>query len=80
MSPFEGMYGRKCRVPISWDNSRHDHTCTRPVEGDIIGSDQNYLKVAQDREKNYAYKKITHNKFNMGDHVYIRVNPKRSSL
>ena len=20
MSPFEAMYGRKCNIPISWDN------------------------------------------------------------
>jgi hypothetical protein len=38
------------------------------------------LKVAQDRQKSYADRNQTHREFKVGDHVYLRVNPKRSSL
>jgi hypothetical protein len=38
------------------------------------------LKIAQDRQKSYADKKITPREFKAGDHVYLRVRPRRSSL
>jgi len=38
------------------------------------------LKVAQQRQKIYADSKRTHKEFKVGDHVYIRVKPKRISL
>jgi hypothetical protein len=38
------------------------------------------LKVAQDRKKSYAKSKRTPRDLNIGDRVYIRVSPKRSSL
>jgi hypothetical protein len=31
------------------------------------------LKVAQDRQKNYADKNKTHREFNVGDHVFLKV-------
>jgi hypothetical protein len=40
---------------------------------------QNF-KVAHDRKKIYDDSKRTPRKFNIGDHVYIRVSPKKSSL
>ena len=38
------------------------------------------LKVAQDRQKSYANLKITPRELQVGDHVYIKVNPKKISL
>jgi hypothetical protein len=38
------------------------------------------LKISQDRQKRYVESKMTHKEFKVGDHVHIRVNPKRSSL
>jgi hypothetical protein len=38
------------------------------------------LKIAQDRQNSYADNKITHKEFKVGDHVYLRVKPKRSNL
>ena len=23
MSPFEALYGRKCKIPVTWDNNVH---------------------------------------------------------
>jgi hypothetical protein len=57
MSPFEALYGRKCNIPINWDN---------PVEKITLGPDmlmeleqkitqiKKNMKVAQDRKKSYA--------------------------
>ena len=83
LSPFEILYGRKCCTPISWDN---------PVDRLMLGPDllkemeltvkqvQGNVKVAQDRQKSYANVKRTEREFQVGDHVFIKVNPKKSSL
>ena len=83
MSLFEILYGKKCNTPVSWDN---------PVDHVLIGPEllqemeqtvhevQKNLKVAQDREKCYAYLKRKHKDFCVGDHVYLCVKPKKSFL
>ena len=38
------------------------------------------MKVAQDRQKSYVDKHRVHRDFSIGDHVYLRVKEKRSSL
>jgi hypothetical protein len=38
------------------------------------------LKVAQDRKKRYADKIRTHREFKVGEHVFLKVKSKRSSL
>jgi hypothetical protein len=38
------------------------------------------LKAAQDRQKIYADKNRTHSEFKVGDHVFLKVKAKRSSL
>jgi hypothetical protein len=38
------------------------------------------MKVAQYRKKRYIQSKRTHKEFKVGDHVYLRVKPKRISL
>ena len=38
------------------------------------------LKVSQDRQKSYIDKHRVHREFNVGDHVYLRVRPRKSSL
>ena len=38
------------------------------------------LKTIQDRQKSYADKHRVHRGFSVGDHVYLRVRPRKSSL
>ena len=38
------------------------------------------LKTTQDRQKNYVELKITPRDFQVGDHVYIKINPQKSTL
>jgi hypothetical protein len=49
------------------------------MEQQVIQIKQN-LKVAQDRQKIYAFRKRTPREFKIGDHVYIRVRPRKISL
>jgi hypothetical protein len=38
------------------------------------------LKAAQDRQKSYVDKLKNHNKFKVGDHLFLKFKAKRSSL
>jgi hypothetical protein len=83
MSPFEALYGRKCNTPVSWDNQTDRAVVgldfLREMEEQMIKIKKS-LKVAQDRQKIYADKGITHRKFNVGDHILLKVKANRSSL
>jgi hypothetical protein len=83
MSPFEALYGRKCNTPVSWDNPT-DRAVVGPellreMEEQMVKIKQN-LKASQDRKKIYADKGRTHREFKVGDHVFLKVKAKRSSL
>ena len=77
------MYGRKCNTPISLDNPT-DRVIVGPkllkdMEDQMVKIKQN-LKVAQDRQKNYAYQNRTARQFQVREHVFLKVKPKKSSL
>ena len=46
----------------------------------IVKQVQGNLKVAYDRKKSRADLKQTQNEFQVGEHVFIKVRPKKSSL
>ena len=83
MSTLEMLYGCKCNTPISW-SSPVDILMSWPnllkyMELTVKHVQQN-LKVSQGRMKIYADLKRTPREFQVGEHVYIKVNPKKSSL
>ena len=51
----------------------------KEMEQEVVKIGQN-LKVEQDREKIYADKHRVNREFNVGDHVYLRVRARKSSL
>ena len=80
MAPYEALYGRPCRSPICW---------TEVGESSIIGPDmirdtsekvsliRQRLLMAQSRHKSYADVRRRSLKFEVGDHVFLKVMPKR---
>jgi hypothetical protein len=78
MSPFEALYGRPCRTSLSWSESSE-----RVIFGpDIVTEVEEKVKqiqanilAAQSRQKNYTDKRRSPLKFEVGDHVYLRVSP-----
>jgi hypothetical protein len=78
MAPFEVLYGRRCRTPLSWSETG---------ECQIFGPDlvteaedkvkliQTNLKAAQSRQKSYADRRRKPLQFQVGDYVYLRVSP-----
>jgi hypothetical protein len=79
MTPFEFLYGRKCRTPLFWNE---------PGENQIFGPDilreaerqvqmvRENLKLAQSRQKSYADNR-RELRFQVGDFVYLKVSPMR---
>ena len=80
MAPYEALYGRPCRSPLCW---------TEVGESSITGPDlirdtfekvsliRQRLLTAQSRHKSYADVRRRPLEFEVGDHVFLKVMPKR---
>jgi hypothetical protein len=74
MSPFEALYERPCRTPLSWSKSGE-----RVIFGpDIVTEAEEKMKqiqanilAAQSRQKSYPDKRRSLLEFEVGDHVYL---------
>jgi hypothetical protein len=78
MAPFEVLYERRCCTPINW---------IEPEEKVIFGPNfveeveatvhriQDNLRAPKSRQETYANKRRQLLKFEVGDHVYLRVSP-----
>ena len=83
MVPYEALYGRPCRKPICW---------TEVGESSIIGPDlirdtsdkvgmiRKRLLTAQSWQKSYADVRRRPLEFKAGDHVFLKVMPKRGVI
>src|SRR5713101_3370044 len=83
MSLYEALYGRRCRTPVNWDNPMNrvvlGPELLKEMEQEVVKIRQN-LKVARDIQKSYANKHRMNREFSVGNHVYLRVKSKKSSL
>jgi hypothetical protein len=78
MSPFEALYGRPYRTPLSWSESGE-----RVIFGpDIVTeADEKVQQIraniltVQSHQKSYTDKRCRPLEFEVGDHVYLRVSP-----
>ena len=82
MSPYEALYGR-CRRLVTWDNPINrivlGPKLLKEMEQEVAKIKQN-LKASQDRQNIYATKYRVHRYFYVGDHAYLIVRPRKSSL
>jgi hypothetical protein len=80
MSPFETLYGRKCRTPQYWDQTRERQffvpKLIQEAEEQVQIIKEN-LRVAQTKQKSYADNRRRPLEFEEGDHVYLKVSPHR---
>eukprot|EP00253_Pinus_taeda_P008867 PITA_08867 len=83
MSPFEVLYGRKCRTPLSWsgpeDKLRLGPEMLKEMEV-MVKRVRSNLKIAQDRQKSFADWKRRYKEYQVSDHVYIRIQARKSTL
>ena len=57
MTPFEALYGRRCRTPLCWNELDESLIVGPEMLQDMIGKIgivQQNMKAAQDRQKSYA--------------------------
>jgi hypothetical protein len=83
MPPFEALYGRPCRTPLSWDRLE-DRVIIGPeliheMEAQVRQIRQR-LKEAQDRQKSYADAHRTDRRYEVGDQVFVRIKPNKSTI
>jgi hypothetical protein len=80
MSPFEVLYGRKCRTPLFWnkpgENQVFGPEILQEVESQVQVVREN-LQLAQSRQKSYADHRRRKLSFKVGDFVYLKVLPMR---
>ena len=80
MAPYEALYGRPCRSPLCW---------TEVGESSVTGPDlirdtsekvsliRQHLLTAQSQQKSYANVRRRPLEFEVEDHVFLKVMPKR---
>jgi hypothetical protein len=77
-APFEVLYGRKCRTLLMWskvgDHVIESSDFIKAAEEKIVEVCEN-LWIAQSRQKSYVDKRRHELKFDVEDHVYLKVSP-----
>ena len=78
MTPYEALYGRKCRTPICWDEVgrwKINNVELVEISSDKIRVIRERLKVAQDRQKSYDNIRRKELEFEVDDMVFLKVAP-----
>ena len=78
MSPYEALYGRKCRTPLNWSqtgDSRIFRTDLMMEAEKQVKEIRNRLQLAKSRQKSYYEAKHRQISFEPGEHVYLRATP-----
>lgn len=77
MTPFEALYGRRCRTPLNWSEPGEKYffgpNLVKEAEEKVQVIQLN-LQVAQSRQKSYADRRRRSLIFHIGDHVYLKVS------
>jgi hypothetical protein len=80
MSPFEALYGRKCRTPLYWNQTGESQVfgpeILQETEKQVHIVREN-LKIAQSRQKSYVDNKRRELTFEVGGYVHLNVSPMR---
>jgi hypothetical protein len=80
MTPFEMVYGRRCRTPLFWSEARErkvfEPDILQEVEKQVRMVREN-LRVAQLRQKSYVDHRRRELSFEVRDFVYLKVSPMR---
>ena len=72
-SPFEALYGRKCRTPLYWDQIGEKQLFDPDIIEDaeqMVQAVQENLRITQSRQKSYADGKWRDLTFSVDDYVY----------
>ena len=80
MASYKALYGRPCRSPICWTEVG-ESSITSPYlirdTSEKVSLIRQCLLMAQSRQKSYADVQCQPLEFEVGDHVFLKVMPKR---
>ncbi|WVZ89106.1 hypothetical protein U9M48_035559 [Paspalum notatum var. saurae] len=79
-SPFEALYGRRCRTPLFWNQTGEKQVFGPDLIRDAkqqIKMVRENLRVAQSKQKSYANVRRRDMTFKVDDFVYVKVSPMR---
>ena len=80
MAPYETLYGRPCRSPLGWTEVG-ERSITGPAlirdTSENVSLIRRRLFTAQSQQKSYADVRRRPLEFEVGDHVFLKVMPKR---
>ena len=80
MAPYEALYGRPCRSPLSWTEVGESSITSPDLIRDTseeVSLIRQRLLTAQSRQKSYADVRRRPLEFKVGDHIFLKVMPKR---
>ena len=80
MAPYEALYGRPCRSPLCWNEMGESSITGLDLIRDTsekVSLIRQRLLEAQSRRKSYANVRHRPLEFKVGDHVFLKVMPKR---
>ena len=83
MAPYEALYGRPCRSPVCWTGVEKRSTTGPELISDTsvkVELIRKRLLTAQSRQKSYADTRRRPLEFEVGDHVFLKVMPKRGVI
>ncbi|XP_059629579.1 uncharacterized protein LOC132272446 [Cornus florida] len=83
MAPFEALYDRPCRSPICWTEVGD----TIALGPDIVIKTTDKIKLirqqlatAQSRQRSYTDRRRRLLSFEVGDHVFLKISPRKGLL
>ena len=80
MTPFEALYGRKCRTSLFWNQTGETQVFGLDVLRDAeeqVRMIMDNLRVAQSQQKSYADTRRRELVFEVRDYVYLKVSHMR---
>ena len=80
MAPYEALYGRPCKSPLCWTEVGESSITSPDLIRDTsekVSLIRQRLLTAQRREKSYTDVRRRPLEFEVGDHVFLKVMPKR---
>ena len=83
MTPFEALYGRKCRTPVCWDEVGERRLVGLElvqITSEKVKVVRDNLKKERDRQKIYADNRHRDLQFEIGDRVFLKISPWKGVL
>ena len=80
MASYKALYGRPCRSPLGWTEVGESSTTGPDLIRDTsekVSLIQQRIFTTQSRQKSYADVRRRPLEFEVGDHVFLKVMPKR---